>query len=67
MLHIPVADEDGTFRVAHEERNGEVRLLCNGHPFVVCKVKDGVPVVQVADVDTGVIYEHNIPTLAWRR
>lgn len=66
-LGIPVADEDGTFRIKHEVKDGEVRLLCDGHPFVVCKVDDGQPVVQFLDIDTGVVFERNIAVLAWRR
>ena len=66
-LGIPVPDPDGTFHVKHEAKDGEVRLRCAGHPFVVCKVKDGQPVVQFLDVDTGVVFERNIAVLAWRR
>ena len=66
-LGIPTADKDGTFQVKHEVKDGEVRLTCQGHPFVVCKIKDGQPVVQIIDIDTGVVFERNIAVLAWAR
>lgn len=51
-----------------EEKDGEVRLLHNGHAFArVYTDKDGDHIIDVADVDTGSVYKGTIAVLCWRR
>jgi len=65
QIGYPAPDADGTLRIECVEENGEVRLVCNKKTFVVCKILDGKPVVQVIDTDTGVKYQGDIGMLCW--
>lgn len=66
-LGIPVADKDGVFQVKVEEIGGEIRLSADGTVFCKCLLKNNAIMIQVLDVDTGVVCEKNIQTLCWRR
>lgn len=69
QIGLPSADSSGTLRINHRidrrEENGAVYLSCGGRDFVVCKVKDGNPVVQIVDADVGVVFERDIRLLCW--
>lgn len=66
-IGYPAPDADGTLRIKCVEERGEIRLVCNGEAFVVCKMLDGKAVVQVVDADTGVKYQGDIGMLCWAR
>jgi hypothetical protein len=50
------------------EEKDAVYLRYNNHNFVKCYTnKDGDHVVEIIDIDTGVIASQNIDTTCWRR
>lgn len=66
-IGYPKVDEDGTLRVKAVEKDGMVELHCNGHAFVRCLIKDNNPIVQLIDIDIGIVHERDFGLLCWAR
>lgn len=67
-MAVFVSPSGADLSVKVEDKNGEVRLVHNGHAFVrVYTGADGQDVVEVIDADVGPTYSHNVRTLCWRR
>lgn len=67
-MAVIVSNGKSDLNIKIVEENGEVRLSFNGHSFVRCRTYGtSNHIVEVIDVDTGVVASHGIPALCWRR